>query len=119
MVQTGENCGVSAVAVHQVVDISFVVLRPIPMVFATMQIPQLQFLNEVIHVPGVQVVQVLPSRLPVVCNDRCPPQLQFINKVVHTPVEVPRLSHGPDCLSDQRDPQLLDTVVDARVLKVV
>ena len=38
------------------------------------------------------------------------PQLQFINKVVYIPVEVPRFSHGPDCLSDQRDPQLLDLV---------
>ena len=29
------------------------------------------------------------------------------------------LSHGPDCLSYQRDSQLLDTVVDASVLQVV
>ena len=67
--------------------------------------------------------------VPVVCNNRClglevqktavSPQLLFINKVVHIPVEVPRFSHGPDCLTDQRDPQLLDTVVDAPVLLVV
>ena len=57
------------------------------MVLATMKIPQLRLLNEVIDVPGMQVAQVLPSRWPVKCNDRCLPQLQFINKVVHTPVE--------------------------------
>ena len=42
-----------------------------------------------LDVSGMQVVQVLPSRLPVVCNDRCPAyvlQLQLINKVVCTPV---------------------------------
>ena len=57
------------------------------MVLATMKIPQLQFLIEVIDVSGMQVVQVLPSRLTVVCNDRCPayvPQLQLINMVVYT-----------------------------------
>ena len=32
---------------------------------ATMVIPLLQFLNEVIDVPGMQVVQVLPSRCPL------------------------------------------------------
>ena len=40
-------------------------------------------------VPGMQVVQVLPCRFPVVCNDSFPayvPLLQLINKVVYTPV---------------------------------
>ena len=71
------------------VDTSFVTQRVIPMVLPTMKILQLQFLNEVIDVFGVQVVQVLPSRLPVVCNDRCPayvPQLQLINKFMFVPV---------------------------------
>ena len=68
-----------------VVIIPVVAQRLIPMVLTTMVIPQLQFLDKVIDVPGMQVVQVLPSCLPVVCNDRCPPQLQYINKVVYTP----------------------------------
>ena len=62
------------------------------MVLATMKIPQLQFLNEVFDVPGMQVVQVLPCRLPVVCNDRCPPQLQLLNMVVYTTVVAQRLA---------------------------
>ena len=39
----------------------------------TKVLPLLQFLYEVVDVPGMQVVQVIPSRCPL-CNDRCPPQ---------------------------------------------
>ena len=78
-----QKTGFSAV---EFVDISFVTQWHISVVLATKKIPLLQLLNEVIDVPCVQVVQVLPCRLPVVCNDRCLSQLQFINKVVHTPV---------------------------------
>ena len=56
---------------------------------ALVAIPQLQFLDKVIDDPVVRVVQVLPSRSPVVCNDRCPgyvPQWQLNNKAVYTPV---------------------------------
>ena len=66
------------------------------MVLATMKFPQLQFLNEVIDVPGMQAVRVLPSRSPVVCNDRFPayvPQLQLTNEVVYTPVVAQSLIH--------------------------
>ena len=72
-----------------VVIIPVVAQRPIPMVLPTMVIPQLQFFAKVIDDPVVRVVQVLPSRSPVVCNDRCPgyvPQLQLSNKAVYTPV---------------------------------
>ena len=58
---------------EMVVVIPVIAQRLIPMVQLTVEIPQLQFLNEVIDVPGMQVVQGLPSRLPVVSNDRCPP----------------------------------------------
>ena len=95
--------------VKVVVIIPVVVQRLISMVLLTMVIPQLQILDKVIDVPGMEVVQVLPSRFAR-CVQR---QVQFINKVVYTPVEMPRHSHGPDCLSDQRGSQLLDTVVDA------
>ena len=79
----GQLCG------EMVVVVPLVPQRLISMVLSTMKVPQLQFLNEVIDVSGTQVVQVLPSRLPVVCNDRCPsyvPQLQFTNIFVYTPV---------------------------------
>ena len=66
---------------EKVVVVPVVLQRLIPTVLLTVEIPQLQFSNEVIDVPVVHVVQVLPSRSPVVCNDRCPgyvPQLQLI-----------------------------------------
>ena len=78
----------------------------------TEEIPQVQFLTEVIDVPGMQVVQVL-CRLPVVCNDRCPPQ-QFINKVVYTPVVAQSL------IPDHRDsPVAVLKLVDVPVVLVV
>ena len=72
-----------------VVVIPVVTQRLISVVLSIMVFPQLQFLDKVIDDPVVRVVQVLPSRSPVVCNDRCPgyvPQLQLINKAVYIPV---------------------------------
>ena len=50
----------------------------------TIVILQLQFMNKVIDVPGMQVAKVLPVVAPV-CNDRCPSQLQYIHKIVIFP----------------------------------
>ena len=63
-----ENCGISAVAVFQVVDTPFVTQRCIPMVLVTMEIPQLR-LDMVVDGPLLQVVHfpvVTPSLIPMV-----------------------------------------------------
>ena len=80
----------------------------ISMVFSERGVPQLQFLDKVIDVLVVRVVKVSPSRSHARCVQRQVPWLRFAAAVhqqgrLH-PVEVPRFSHGPDCLSDQRDP---------------
>ena len=56
----------------KVVVIPVVTLRLISTVVLTVEIPQLQFLDKVFDVPGMQVVQVLPCRSSVMCNDRFP-----------------------------------------------
>ena len=81
-VSTAENCGVSAVAVHQgrrlllhgaQADFHGLAVRQ------TIGIPQLQFLNEVIDVP------VVPSRSHALCVQRQVPWFVLLtNKVVHT-----------------------------------
>ena len=63
-----ENCGISAVAVFQVVDTPFVTQRCIPMVLVIMEIPQLR-LDMVVDGPLLQVVQfpvVTPRLIPMV-----------------------------------------------------
>ena len=84
--QTADNCGNSAVAVLQGrrhfrhgAEADFHGLA----VQQTIVIPQLQFLSEVIDVPGVQVVQV---SVVARCVQRQVPWLRLllINKVVYT-----------------------------------
>ena len=59
MVQTAENCGFSAVAVHQGRRQFPVVLqRPIPIVLATIETAQLR-VDTVVDAP-IQVVQIFP-----------------------------------------------------------
>ena len=53
-----------------VVFIPVVAPRLIPMVLSTLVIAQLQFLDKVIDVPGMQVVQVLPVVCPCLLRDR-------------------------------------------------
>ena len=80
-VSTAENCGVSAVAVHQgrrlllhgaQADFHGLAVQQ------TIGIPQLQFLNEVIDVP------VVPSRSHARCATTGALVVLLINKVVYT-----------------------------------
>ena len=108
--------------VFQVVIIPFVAQRLIPMVLSTMVIPQLQFLDKVIDVSVVRVVQVRRSRSHAfVCNDRCPghvPHLQLSTRS-STPLSWRRV-RPPMVLADHRDsPVAVHTVVDVPVALVV
>ena len=92
------------------------------MVLSTVEIPQLQFLNEVIDVPGMQIVQVLPSRLPV-----CP----FVQRQVPSAAAVHQQGRLHPCRGAVFDPrgssflQTIDSpvavhkVVDVPVVLVV
>ena len=88
-----ENCGISAVAVFQVVDTPFVTQRCIPMVLVTMEIPQLR-LDMVGRWPFVA------GRAVPCCDAEADP-------------------HGPDCLSDHRDSPVASHGVQCPVVQGV
>ena len=66
----GQLCG------EMVVVILVVPQRLIPMVWSTIEIPQLQFLDKVIDDPAVRVVQVSPGRSQARCVQRQVPWLR-------------------------------------------
>ena len=84
---SAENCGASAVAVHvKVVNVPVVAQRQIPMVQTVqkaMEIFQLQVMDKVVVVPVVLVVQV--PQVYVVEETVEIPQLQFVEKIVVIP----------------------------------
>ena len=106
----------------KVVVISFVTQWHVPMVLATMVIPQLQPLDKVIDGPVVRFVLFFSCRSHARCVQRqmlgYVSQLQFINRVVYTPVV--EQSFMPMALPFSRpSPVAVLTVVDVLVVSVV
>ena len=109
--------GGSAVAEHRkVVDIP-VVTQSDPhgpgTYQKTIEIPQLQFFDKVVYVPGVLVVQVSPVH--VVEETVVFPQLQLVEKIVVIPEFLTVCSLGPLRVWASAD-QVLDKMVDVPVV---